>query len=175
LRRYVSNRVAPRWVDDVVGDILLKLVRSRDAVKKADNPLAFVLRVASNAIADHYRRKSVEQRKLADLETEIAVSDTSNALPDSDAAAELVRCILPFIESLPEKYREALMLTEIEGLSQSEAARQLGISISGMKSRVQRGRARMKASFLDCCTIELDRNGGILDYETRTSNCGNKC
>lgn len=72
LRGYVGSRVESRWVesrwvDDVVGDILLKLVRHRNAVKAADNPLAFVLRVASNAIADHYRRKSVEQRVWAEF------------------------------------------------------------------------------------------------------------
>ena len=175
LRRYVGNRVDSRWVDDVVGDILLKLVRNRDAVSKANNPLAFVLRAASNAIADHYRRKSAEQRKLADLENEISNPEISNSSPDDEITAELAQCVQPFIESLPDKYRNALLLTEINGLSQSEAARQLGISISGMKSRVQRGRIKMKEALLDCCTIELDRRGGIMDYETRTSNCGNKC
>ncbi len=175
LRAYVRGRVAPRWVDDVIGDILLKLVRNRNALKSADNPLAFVLRVASNAIADHYRRKSVEQRALADYESENVEFAGIDEQSEVDTTAEMARCVQPFIESLPEIYREALLLTEIDGLSQPEAARRLGISKSGMKSRVQRGRARMKDALLDCCTIELDRRGGILDYETRGPDCGDKC
>ncbi len=170
LRSYVGNRVESRWVDDVVGDILLKLVKNSTGVKTAGNPLAFVMRVASNAITDHYRRKSVEQRVLTELEYE-----NTDTEPYNNASAEMAGCIQPFIESLPGIYREALLLTEINGMSQTEAARQLGISTSGMKSRVQRGRARVKEALLDCCAIELDRRGGIMDYETRTSNCRDKC
>ena len=60
---------------------------------------------------------------------------------------------------------------DIEGLSQTAAARRLGISTSGMKSRVQRGRARLKETLLRCCQIHLDRNGGILDYESHSRTC----
>lgn len=170
LRAYVGSRVAARWVDDVVGDILLKLERHRDGIGAADNPLAYVLRVASNAIADHYRRKSVEQRALADLEHENTPHGEDNA--DSGAMADMARCVAPFIDELPGKYRDALQLTEIEGLPQTEAAKRLGLSASGMKSRVQRGRARMKAALLQCCTVELDRRGGIADYAPRDRGCG---
>jgi RNA polymerase sigma-70 factor, ECF subfamily len=175
LRGYVGSRVESRWVDDVVGDILLKLVRHRNAVKAAGNPLAFVLRVASNAIADHYRRKSVEQRVLADFESENAEPGAPGDSTDDEATAEMARCVMPFIESLPEIYREALLLTEIDGLSQPEAARRLGISKSGMKSRVQRARARMKEALVDCCAVELDRRGGIVDYARRSVDCGDDC
>jgi RNA polymerase sigma-70 factor (ECF subfamily) len=175
LRTYVGSRVESRWVDDVVGDILLKLVRHRDAVEAARNPLAFVLRVASNAIADHYRRKSVERQVLTDLERESKDGAAAVAPPDDQAAAEMARCVAPFIENLPGKYREALQLTEIEGLAQTEAARRLGLSVSGMKSRVQRGRARVRESLLQCCTVELDRRGGIADYAPRSVGCAGDC
>jgi RNA polymerase sigma-70 factor, ECF subfamily len=175
LRAYVGSRVEARSVDDVVGDILLKLVRHRDEIEAAGNPLAYVLRVAANAITDHYRRKSVERRSLADLEHESSVGEETNTAPGVEATADMARCVAPFIDNLPGKYRDALLLTEIEGLSQPEAARRLGLSTSGIKSRVQRGRARMKAALLQCCAVELDRRGGIADYAPRSAVCGDDC
>jgi RNA polymerase sigma-70 factor (ECF subfamily) len=89
--------------------------------------------------------------------------------------ADMARCVAPFIDNLPGKYRDALLLTEIECLTQPEAARRLGLSTSGMKSRVRRGRARIKAALLQCCAAELDRRGGIADYAPRAAGCGDDC
>jgi RNA polymerase sigma-70 factor (ECF subfamily) len=66
---------------------------------------------------------------------------------------------------------EALRLIEFEGLTQVEAARRSGLSLSGMKSRVQRARFRLRSALDDCCRIALDRRGGLLGYEGRTGQC----
>ena len=71
------------------------------------------------------------------------------------------------IERLSQDYRDAITLVEIEGLTQQAAAKQMGISFSGMKSRVQRGRKQLKQMLDDCCLIELDRRGGVVDYNIR--------
>jgi RNA polymerase sigma-70 factor (ECF subfamily) len=79
------------------------------------------------------------------------------------------------IAALPESYREAIQLAEINGLTQLEAARRSGLTFSGMKSRVQRARSQLKDMLLDCCRVELDRRGGILDYAVRDATkcpCG---
>jgi RNA polymerase sigma-70 factor (ECF subfamily) len=175
LRTYVGSRVEPRSIDDVVGDILLKLVRHRDGIEMASNPLAYVLRVASNAIADYYRRRSTERRALTDLEHDTSIRDDPNESPGGDAFVDMANCVTPFIEILPGKYRDALLLTEIEGLTQTEAAKRLGLSTSGMKSRVQRGRAQVKEALLNCCAVELDRRGGIADYEPHSAGCDDGC
>ena len=64
LRAYVGRRVEAGAVEDVVGDILLLLVRYRDRLAVADEPAAWVFRVAANAIADHHRRRAAEARAL---------------------------------------------------------------------------------------------------------------
>lgn len=171
LRRYVGSRVEPLWVDDVVGDILLRLVQHRDSLTAAGNPLAFVLRVATNAITDHYRRKSVEHRGLAEFEIENAEDAVIDHQASDQARRDIANCVLPFVQALPEIYRDALLLTEFEGLTQRESARRLGVSISGMKSRVQRGRTRLKHALLRCCVVEVDRLGGVVDYERRAAGC----
>ena len=78
------------------------------------------------------------------------------------------------IESLPEHYREALMLSEIDGLTQKEVAERLSLSVSGAKSRVQRGRAMVKDMLFDCCKFEFDHRGNVMDYE-RKDNCCDTC
>ena len=74
------------------------------------------------------------------------------------------------IEGLPDAYREAIVLTEFEGLTQKELADRLGISLSGAKSRVQRARGQLKQMLLGCCQFEFDRRGGIIDCKPRVNN-----
>lgn len=68
---------------------------------------------------------------------------------------------------LPDPYRDAIVLTQFEGLSQKELADRFGISASGAKSRVQRGRAVLKALLLECCQFEFDRRGSVIDCTPR--------
>ena len=96
-------------------------------------------------------------------------SGVDEAVPPEEVAA----CLIPFIRALPPAYGEALMLTDIGGLPQAEAARRLGLSVSGLKSRVQRGRAKLKQALLRCCAIETDRWGTVLDY--RSHKCSEDC
>jgi RNA polymerase sigma-70 factor (ECF subfamily) len=75
------------------------------------------------------------------------------------------------IVTLPEIYRQPLLLSEIGGMKQAEVAGQLGLSVSGAKSRIQRGRAMLKQSLLDCCHFEFDRRGSLIDYLPRQDCC----
>jgi RNA polymerase sigma-70 factor (ECF subfamily) len=58
---------------------------------------------------------------------------------------------------------------ELDGLTQQAAAKRMGISLSGMKSRVQRGRTQLKQRLDECCVIELDRRGGVREFEVRNT------
>ena len=79
----------------------------------------------------------------------------------------------PLVKRLPEQYSEAVALTDLGGLTQKDAATRMGLSLSGMKSRVQRGRSKLKTLLLDCCRVELDRRRGVAGYEQgEGSNCG---
>ena len=78
------------------------------------------------------------------------------------------------IEQLSEDYRQAVTLVDLEGLTQRAAAVQLGLSLSEMKSRVQRGRRQLKRMLEACCTIELDRRRGVTAYDVRDQKC-NSC
>ena len=173
LRAYVRRRVDPASADDVAGDVMLRLVRHQDALAAAKNPSAWVRRVAANAVADHHRRRQSERRVVDALKS--AGEPEADAPDSGNAAAEVASCLVPFVRSLPEPYREALLLTDIGGLTQMAAADRLGLSVSGMKSRVQRGRAKLKEALLSCCAIDVDRRGGVVDYQRRRKQCDTAC
>jgi RNA polymerase sigma-70 factor, ECF subfamily len=68
---------------------------------------------------------------------------------------------------LPSPYKEALTLTELQGVTQLAAAKLLGLSTSGMKSRVQRGREKLRELLESNCNIALDVRGGVIACEPR--------
>lgn len=175
LRGYVRRRVDPASVDDLVAAILLRLVQHQEDLRQARNPIAWALTVAANAVADHHRRRASARRTLAEAEGQEAMQPASEDDDETAASGQLARCLVPLIRSLPERYGEALMLTEIEGMTQAAAARQLGLSVSGMKSRVQRGRQKLKDALLRCCTIQIDGRGGVIDYRRRTDGQRPRC
>jgi RNA polymerase sigma-70 factor, ECF subfamily len=79
----------------------------------------------------------------------------------------LAECVALFVARLPSPYREAVTLTELEGLTQKEAADMLGVSVSGLKSRVQRGRDKIRRMFEECCRISVDGRGCVIECEPR--------
>jgi RNA polymerase sigma-70 factor (ECF subfamily) len=90
---------------------------------------------------------------------------------DEDIEARLAASLRSMIDCLPEEYREALILTEFEGITQQELAQRLGLSLSGAKSRVQRGRKMLREMLLACCHFEFDRLGKVIDYYPHCQCC----
>ena len=131
-----------------------------------------MFQITRKAIADHYRR--VSRVKAEGLEEDLepaAPPETEDLRP----LREISKCVEPMVAALAGHYRDALLLTDLQGMTQQEAAVQIGLSLSGMKSRVQRARRQVKKMLLECCRVELDRRGGIADYSLRDpdkSPCG---
>lgn len=180
LRAFIAKRVANEAeADDVVQDVWLKMRRGLDGLKDQSRLISWIYRIARHAIIDHYRapgrRREMPAGLAADLEAHQSLSSRAAASDDSGRLrTELAGCLRPMIEQLSEDYRQAVTLVDLEGLTQKEAAVQLGLSLSGMKSRVQRGRRQLKGMLEACCTIELDRRRGVTAYEARDQKC-NSC
>ncbi len=96
--------------------------------------------------------------------------DTDDDTDPARARQELARCLEPLVRRLPEPYREALTLTDLGKLSQVEAARVAGLSVPGMKARVQRARAKVLELLTACCDVALDGDGQIAEVQ-RTGPC----
>jgi len=173
---FVSRRVRSREdAEDIAQEVMLRIHRHSAELERVDRMSAWVNRIASNAIADHYRRparRELASGRAADV-PEVAVA----SLPAEDDSADDVRralagCLAPLIERLPPLYRQALEVTELGGLSQVEAAAELGLSVSGMKARVQRARRQLREQLLECCHVELDRRRAPTEFRSRGAVCG---
>jgi RNA polymerase sigma-70 factor (ECF subfamily) len=166
LRPFVARRVSSSSdVDDVLQNVFLRMQRGLKDLRDEQRFGPWVYQVARSAIADH--RRVVGRHPIPST---CAAEEPAIALDEVDERAaeeELALHVAPFIALLPSPYREALTLTELEGMTQKEAAGMLGVSLSGMKSRVQRGRLHLRELFDSCCEIALDARGRIVACEPR--------
>lgn len=166
LRPFVARRVrSPADVDDVVQDVFLKMQRGIGALRDDERFGPWVYQVARSAIVDHQRVAA--RHVVADGEPPEEAAPAIDEEDDGAASRELATYVAPFVAMLPSPYREALTLTELEGLTQKEAAEMLGVSLSGMKSRVQRGRKQLRDALDACCHIALDVRGRVVACEPR--------
>jgi RNA polymerase sigma-70 factor, ECF subfamily len=175
LRGFVGRRIGdPDAADDVAQEVLLRLHRSLGDLRIEDRLDAFAYRIARNAIIDHYRaRASAKETPAApsDLTARIDADHGTDQDPgEAQGRQELARCLEPLVRRLPEPYREALTLTDLGTLSQVEAARVAGLSVPGMKARVQRARAQVQKLLTDCCDVALDDGRRIAEVQ-RTGPC----
>ena len=179
LRGFVRRRIAdPDRAEDLVGEILLRIHQNLGSIQDQDRLTHWVSRVARNAVIDEYRRAARAREHLAGTPTDTAAVDTAAVGPDPDDESstleELSRCLRPLLAGLPPEQRRAVELIDLDGLPQAGAARQEGVSLSGMKSRVQRGRRQLAELLGQCCTLTLDARGLPMNYEP-TAGCDRRC
>ena len=165
LLHFIQRRVSdPATAEDIRQDVFLKVHARITTLQNVDKLPSWLYQITRNAIADYYRQRRPE----------LGVPETLPAEEDEDereVERVLALSVKIMLNDLPDIYREALVLTEYEGLTQKELAERLGISLSGAKSRVQRARQMLKQMLLDCCHFEFDRRGAIIDYQPRCTCC----
>ena len=166
LGAYIGRRIPAQDVDDVLQDVLLRIHKNIRYLADDSRFGPWVYSVARNAVIDRLRKK---QPIPADVDPD--------AVPDSaDEEQALIGCVTPFVARLPEAYRHAITLVELQGLSQADAAAIEGISLSGMKSRVQRARRMLREMFEECCALTIDARGRVIEAERHNQNtCGPSC
>lgn len=169
LRPYVARRAAAEDIDDVLQEVLLRAHAALPALRDDERFTGWLFGIARSALADRGRdRARHPQVRTAEPDERVDTVDRVGRDDERGAAAEaLAACLALFIADLPSPYREALTLVELEGLGAARAAELVGISTSGMKSRVQRGRARLRQVLEACCVIALDVRGAVIDVAPR--------
>jgi RNA polymerase sigma-70 factor (ECF subfamily) len=161
LVRFVRSRVVDgAAADDIVHDVLLRAWRELQGPEPPVHLRGWLYRVTRNAIVDHYRSR----RPTEELPEEV---EKAPRAAEGEAERELAGCLAPLLDGLPASYRAALSLSEVDGLPQREIARREGLSLSGAKSRVQRARRMLREALLGCCRVEIDRRGGVVDFQER--------
>ncbi len=167
LRRFVASRVRNETdAEDILQEVFIKIHRGIDKLEDQTKLQAWVYQITRNVIIDYYRKSDDAAEVTSELPDVLAEESG-----DEEVEAEVSTWLRPMMEELPEKYREALQLTEMQGLTQKELAERLNISVSGAKSRVQRAREKLKDVLLECCHVEVDQRGKIVDWESKESDC----
>ena len=168
LHSFILSRVNESSVaDDILQDVFMRILSRIDSLKDCDKLQSWTYQITRNAIIDYYR----SQKTTSELPSTLTAPDGESS---NTASKDMDTCLLPMIHSLPDPYREAVLLSEIEGKTQKEVAEKQGLSLSGAKSRVQRGRTMLKKMMFGCCSFEFDKRGNVIDYE-RKGDCDCQC
>jgi len=167
LKSFIKKRIANEAdADDIFQEVFMKIHNNIYDLLDDHKIHAWVYRITRNAIVDYYRRHN-NSIELSDFSDELAMEPAE----DINSNVEIAACLKTMIDSLPEIYKQALLLTEFENLTQKELSEKMGLSLSGAKSRVQRGRDKLKEMLLGCCHLEFDRWGNVIDYQHKSSKC----
>ncbi len=164
---FIRKRVDdPQDAEDLLQEVFLKIHTRLHTLEQEERVLPWIYTIARNTILDYYRARRPTDPLPEDLAEE---PEPLEAEPEARLAAGLQRMIQA---CLPGDYQEALLLTEIQGMKQTELAEKLGLSVSGAKSRVQRGRVLLHQALTDCCQFHFDRTGQMIDYAPHGTECG---
>lgn len=175
LRAFVSKRVANAAdVEDILQEVFLRMHRKLGSLKDPRRVVSWLFQITRHAIIDHYRTPARRREMPAGLSSDLDAGHQASAASVVEAAedsgrlrTELAGCLRPMVDRLSADYRQAVTLVELDGLTQQAAAKRLGLSVSGMKSRVQRGRRQLKGMLEACCEIQFDGRRGVSDYRVR--------
>lgn len=167
LKSFIKKHVhRDQDAEDILQDVFYKILKHMKDLNETEKLYAWVYRITKNAIADFYRAQK-ETVCIEDLPDEIFSEDKDEV----NVNDEIGQCLVAMIEHLSDKYKEAIVLTEFKNLTQKEMADRMGLSVSGAKSRVQRARMKLKVMLLDCCQLDFDRLGNVVDYKHKCENC----
>ena len=176
LARFVAGRVPRDDAEDIAQEVLLRLHQRSGDLRHEDRAEAWIYGIARRTIADYYRAR--KRQPAAHEATDDLAAPAAETLPgfarfegDHSTHEEVLSWLRPLVDGLPDKYREALLLADFEGLSRREIGERLGLSLSGAKSRVQRARTMLGESLRQCCEVELGPDGKAVDFKRLGCDC----
>lgn len=177
LRSFIAQRVPPAHAEDVLQDTLLRLHEATSSLRDASRAEAWVFSIARRTIADFYRKEERRPPETPIGSPKDVASGRKEAAASTEQLAEyegahgvheeVLSWLRPMAEELPRPDRRALVMADFEGHTQQEVADELGLSLSGAKSRVQRARVKLGERLERCCEIEFGPSGQAEAFRRR--------
>lgn len=148
ITRFVGD---PDRAEDISQEVFIRVYRNRERYRKSGKFSTWIFTIAANLAKNEIRRK-VRHRRVVSMDdekepgTSLAATLADRGVGPGQALErkELEVLILDAIESLPERYRMALVLRDLEGLAYEEVSRVLGIPGGTVRSRINRARLMVK-------------------------------
>lgn len=159
---FLQSKVSDPFIaEDLLQEVFVKALAALNRGVTPSNLPAWLHRIASNTVIDFYRTR----RQTLPVPDDLMANEEPYA-PSPEQTLAL--CLKPFINELPDIYREAMLATAIEGRSLATLSEEKGLSASAVKSRVSRARRMLRQKVLDCCHVEAARSGEVLEYSKRS-------
>jgi RNA polymerase sigma-70 factor, ECF subfamily len=175
---YVVRLIGRDEADDVVQEVFIKVRRALPGLTDPSKRAAWIHAIALNTVRDWIRRRpSTPCCATASPEASgdgpdgplASVPDCRSRTPEERVIRdEMIGCYLEYVDRLPESYREAYVLAELELLSNDEIARRLSLSLSTVKIRLHRARARLYENLRRDCRSYVNERGELMG----TRRCG---
>ena len=160
LHRLVEDvgRIVRRWAlvqtgnpadaDEVTQEVLIRMIRYRDALPEPARLSGWLYTVTRNAAADHFR-KGTRGRELTDSADtlEAAASDVPDPAREA-ARGELGGLLNASFKGLPRRQREVFELVELQGVPAVEAAEILGIRATSVRGNLFKARRNLRRRIL---------------------------
>jgi len=156
--------------EDILQNVFVRISLNISHLSSKEKLRNWIYTIARNAIIDYYRERSrINQIAVDESFGESLINEGVENVSGLDG------CMHNMINRLPEPYREILVDSEIHGTSQKELAQKYNMPYPSLRSRVQRGRERLKQLYVNCCHIEQDVRGNIVEYRTRNAGACKAC
>jgi RNA polymerase sigma-70 factor, ECF subfamily len=163
LKIFINSKVRDNELaEDLLHDTFRKVHENLNTLKDNEKIVSWIYQIARNSINDYFRKKKI----TAPIDSNFPDVSVSDKIMERMQTA-----VKNMIDCMPSEYRDVLLATEYEGLTQKELAQKWGISIPGAKSRVQRARKKLKNMLFDCCHFEFDKFGTVIDYYQKNNSC----
>lgn len=160
---FIQSKVNDRALaEDILQDVFIKIHQNLGKLRDADKLESWIYSITRFTVMDHFRSNTSQKTG----------TDEIHDLSEEEEHKALDKCLLPFVEELPKESREIVLNVDVNGMSQREYAEENGLSYSGAKSRIQRARQKLKKLFTDCCIVQTDVYGNIVEDSGCVKKCG---
>ena len=160
VRRFLAHRCGcAAEADDLLQEVFLRVVVQGAAFCRVENSRAWLLQVARNLLIDRLR--------LAKEQVPLPDDLIADGAPETAPVDLLSHCLPRVLSELSAEDREAIVLCDIQGVTQKDFAGRLGLSLPAAKSRVQRARVRLRAQLSEACRVKFDEQGKICCFAPR--------
>ena len=169
LLSFIRNKIRSKEdAEDILQNVFIKISANVNKLSDEEKLQSWIFTITRNAIIDYYRINA----SLKNVEVNSVVEDSILVEESNDPTKGLDLCMKSMIDLLPEEYRTIIIDSELKGIKQKDLAEKYNMAYPSMRSRVQRGRERLKQLFYNCCHIETDSHGNVLRVQARTDRTG---
>jgi RNA polymerase sigma-70 factor (ECF subfamily) len=165
LLTFIKSRVNNHQdAEDILQNVFIKVTTGLEDLQRKEKLQSWIYTIARNAIIDYYRANAGKKDLLV---AEEQIADSFSDEEYNDTTKGLDCCLIGFVNQLPDEYRDIIIDVEMNGIKQKDLTSRYNLAYPTIRSRVQRGREKLKQILLECCHIQWDSRGNIIDVQSK--------